>query len=86
MFNSIPSEASIKAQIASLSEKAVLSMVEGYAELVKSRVQKSCKEIANKCYEAVVVIKTKKATGYGRTPQEAVTNSIRKLAEVICED
>jgi hypothetical protein len=33
-----------------------------------------------------MAIKSKKATGYGRSPQEANINCLKKLAEVICED
>jgi hypothetical protein len=44
-------------------------MIEGYAEHLKARIYRTCKEISSKCYEAVVTIKQKKMTGYGRTPQ-----------------
>lgn len=79
-------ETAAKAHLLSMADRELASLVEGYAEKKNTRLYRTCKEIANKCFEAVMALKTKKATGYGRTPQEASSNCLKKLAEAICDE
>jgi hypothetical protein len=69
MYKCRLNEPIIKANIVGMADQWVLVMIEGYAEHLKARIYRTCKEISSKCYEAVVTIKQKKMTGYGRTPQ-----------------
>lgn len=50
MLRSRVDEPSVKAKIASLPDQVVMNIVERYAEHLKTRVQRTCKEIANKCF------------------------------------
>lgn len=73
-------EASAKTQLLSLPDRELAVFVERYAEKLNTRVFRTCKEIANKCFEAVMAIQTRKSIGYGRNPQEANINCLKKLA------
>ena len=76
----------VKTIISSMLEKDLKRTFDCFRDAVRDLIDYSSKEISYKCFEASLLIRNKKASGYGRNDQEAYANAIRNLFEVLIEE
>lgn len=76
----------MKTLIPSMSESDLKRITKHLENVLREEFLYTSKELSYKCYEGIYTFKNKKATGYGRTDQDAHLNAIKNLMEILVEE
>ncbi len=74
---------SAKAVIQGLQDSQLIQIFLDFVATFRLHYEKHKKEISYKCFEATWVLPIAKATGYGRTENEAYKNALKNLLELL---
>ena len=77
---------SAKTAIQALEDSELIHIFLDFVSTFKLQYEKQKKEISYKCFEATWSLLMAKATGYGRTENEAYKNALKNLLELLMED
>jgi len=76
----------LKNVLRGLNDTDIEKILSTYEILSNTQINKNCRMVSYKCYEATMTHKTLTANGYGRTEAEASANCIKNFLEMIMED
>jgi len=76
----------LKNVLRGLNDNDIEKILSTYEILSNTQINKNCRMVSYKCYEATMTHKTLTANGYGRTEVEASANCIKNFLEMIMED
>jgi len=76
----------LKNVLRGLNDNDIEKILSTYEILSNTQINKNCRMVSYKCYEATMIHKTLTANGYGRTEVEASANCIKNFLEMIMED